>query len=108
MRMHVDEAGGDDLLCRVDSAVRFVLIELSNGGDLAVSDRDVRVEPTIARAIDDASITDQDVHHRRARRVTRQRDATGHECDNADQWQNNFTFLHGGITFLGSHGVSDH
>ena len=61
MRLRVDEARRHGQAVRVDHACRRCAAEAAHRRDAAVADRDVRGQPGIAGAIEDAAVAKQDV-----------------------------------------------
>lgn len=59
--MHVDETRCDVQPVGVDDAASTRAVELADGGDATVLDSDVVREPRIARPVENAAATDQNV-----------------------------------------------
>ena len=63
VRVHVDEAGADDLVAAVDSAGGIVGLDLADYDDLVALDADISTEPGVAAAVKDARIAQDQVEH---------------------------------------------
>jgi hypothetical protein len=59
--MHVDKAGRDDLIARIDHGLRLAGRDAPDARDAPVFDSDVSAKPGIARAVYDARIGDDEV-----------------------------------------------
>ena len=68
MRVNVDEAGRDVVSGGVDDARRVCAGQRPEGDDATAADGDVGREPGIARAVEDAAVTDEQVVRRLLRR----------------------------------------
>jgi hypothetical protein len=58
---HIDEAGGDDETGGVDGLFRGGGVQMADGDDAAVADGDIGGVPGGAGAVDDMTVTDEDV-----------------------------------------------
>src|SRR5690606_41755323 len=61
MRVDVDEAGRDDLTRDVDDACRLRVDPRRDPNDLITAHRDVADIPRVARAVDDATVAEQEI-----------------------------------------------
>jgi hypothetical protein len=64
VRVHVDKPGADDEAIGVDHARRGLAAQAADRRDPVARDADVRLEPRVAGAVDDAAAADEDVEHR--------------------------------------------
>ena len=65
VRVHVDEAGRDDLARRVQVPARGLAVQVTDRHDLVVPDSDVRAAARTSGAVDDLSALDLQVKHGR-------------------------------------------
>jgi hypothetical protein len=59
--MNIDEAGRDDLVSRIDSLRGSGRVKKADLGDAAILYRYRAAKPRIARAVDDASVGDNQI-----------------------------------------------